>query len=319
MICEYPYFFEVDSIYKKDETTLDKLLKYIEFLTDYTKSIEGRYVVLGKEKEGVESIDYVQKVIEDISTLNIEHEKFVFEFIKLKLWYIEILNKVIGENTHIITEARVSFLKSIIDESLNENNQELILKNIETAALMFNAVKIYRYMLNKLNQDDYNLHDIEISIKDLIENKFWIPESRCMKENLDEQLVKTNISMIYTLSLSYPCIVGENSIKLLDTIFKELYTPYGLRKMKKNTLGSNGMIYPKYLAHFIKANLRQNGVTTASKKIAYNLVKELIVDINKNVNGGVPKVYNERGIRIDNIAYDLLTNAEVIRLYDMLT
>ena len=140
-----------------------------------------------------------------------------------------------------------------------------------------------------------------------------------MKENLDEQLVKTNISMIYTLSLSYPCIVGENSIKLLDTIFKELYTPYGLRKMKKNTLGSNGMIYPKYLAHFIKANLRQNGVTTASKKIAYNLVKELIVDINKNVNGGVPKVYNERGIRIDNIAYDLLTNAEVIRLYDMLT
>ena len=79
------------------------------------------------------------------------------------------------------------------------------------------------------------------------------------------------------------------------------------------------MIYPKYLAHFIKANLRQNGVTSASKKIAYNLVKELIMDISKKVNGGVPYVYNEKGILISDISYDLLTNAEVIRLYDMLT
>ena len=281
--------------------------------------IDGRFVVLGKEKEALEKIDYIQKIIEDIATLNISHENFLFEFSKLKLWYIEILNKVIGENTQIITLPRVSFLKSIIDELLDEKNQEIVLKNIETAALMFNAVKIYRYTLTKIDKDDLVLHDAEISIKNLIENNFWIPEKKCMKENLDDETIKPNIGMLYTLSLSYPCIVGEKSIKLLDTIFKELYTPYGLRKMPKNTLGCDGMIYPEYLAHFIKANLRQNGVTNASKKIAYNLVKELIVDINKNVSGGVPKVYNERGIKIDNISYDLLTNAEVIRLYDMLT
>ena len=73
------------------------------------------------------------------------------------------------------------------------------------------------------------------------------------------------------------------------------------------------------MAHFVKANLRQNGVTRASQKIAYNLVKELIQDISKFINGGVKMIYQENGILIDESGYDLLTNAEVIRLYDMLT
>ena len=46
------------------------------------------------------------------------------------------------------------------------------------------------------------------------------------------------------------------------------------------------MIYPKYMAHFIKANLRLTGITRASQKIAYNLVKELLHDVGKNINGG---------------------------------
>ena len=73
------------------------------------------------------------------------------------------------------------------------------------------------------------------------------------------------------------------------------------------------------MAHFVKANLRQNGVTRASQKIAYNLVRELLQDISKYENGGIKKVYHEKGIKVDNVGYDLLTNAEVIRLYDMLT
>ena len=126
--------------------------------------------------------------------------------------------------------------------------------------------------------------------------------------------------MMYALSLSYPCVY-QNSIpfKLLDTIFKELYTPYGLRIFPKSSSKNKGLIYPRYMAHFVKANLRQNGVTRASQKIAYNLVRELLQDISKYENGGIKKVYHEKGIKVDNVGYDLLTNAEVIRLYDMLT
>lgn len=318
-ICKFPYIFEFDDIYKKDETTLDRMLKYLENLEEYTRAIDGRFITLGKLKEAEEKLEYVKNIIEDLNKVDIENHKFIFSFSKLKLWYIEILNKFIGGNIHFITEARVSFVKKVINDLMQEKNQKIILKNIETAALMFNATRICKYMLNKLGIDDEYLYTIENSIKNLIETEFYVEEKRCMKENINDTLIRANIPMIYTLSLSYPCIVGQKAIILLDTIFKELYTPYGLRKVFKNSFDSKGMIYPKYLAHFIKANLRQNGVTSASKKIAYNLVKEILQDISKKVSGGVPYVYNEKGILIDNISYDLLTNAEMIRLYDMLT
>ena len=77
------------------------------------------------------------------------------------------------------------------------------------------------------------------------------------------------------------------------------------------------MIYPKYMSHFIKANLRLTGVTRAAQKISYNLVKELLQDVGKHVNGAIRKIYNEKGIAIDDMAYDTLTNAEMIRLYNM--
>ena len=156
----------------------------------------------------------------------------------------------------------------------------------------------------------------ELKIK--IDKKFWNEDKRVMKKNLDEDEIYANIDMLYTISLSYPCIIDSIRFKLLDTVFKELYTPYALREYSKNSSKNTGLIYPKYMAHFVKANLRQNGVTRASRKIAFNLAKELLLDLNKYVNCGIKKVYSEKGYNIDTLPYDLLTNAEIVRLYDML-
>lgn len=44
-----------------------------------------------------------------------------------------------------------------------------------------------------------------------------------MKCHLDEEETKANISIVYVLSLSYQANLGDIPIKLLDSIFKELY------------------------------------------------------------------------------------------------
>ena len=183
---------------------------------------------------------------------------------------------------------------------------------------MYNALKIYEDMLKKDGKEENIIFEKQEYFREKIEKEFWNEEKRVMKKNLDEQEIYANVQMLYTISLSYPCIVNEISFKLLDTVFKELYTPYGLREYSKNSEKNTGLIYPKYMAHFVKANLRQNGVTRASRKIAFNLVKDLFLDINKYLNCGIKKVYSEKGYQIDTLTYDLLTNAEIIRLYDML-
>ncbi len=260
----------------------------------------------------------IRRSIRELEEIDIQEKECVIKVANLKLWYIEMLNKLYQKQSSIL-DIYIDFVKEILNKLLDENIQKIILSNILTCALYYNAIKIYENMLSKLDLEDVKLYETSICIQNLILEKFWLPDKKVMKRNIEDETSNANIEMLYTLSLSYPCVLGDIPIKLLDTIFKELYTPYGLRKYPKHSLLNDGLIYPKYMAHFVKANLRQNGVTHASQKIAYNLVKELIQDISKHVNGGIKRVYHESGESINTESYDLLTNSEIIRLYDMLT
>jgi len=105
---------------------------------------------------------------------------------------------------------------------------------------------------------------------------------------------------------------------IIDTAFKELYTPYGIRKFSVKSGKYDGYVYPHLMASFVNVNLRQNGVTRATQKIAYNLVKELLQEINKEVVGSIKYKYDEKTKKAYGMTINSLTNSEIIRLYNML-
>ncbi len=288
----------------------------LDTLIDATKAIDGEFLSFSKVKEATRRVIDVKKYIEYISKLNITDYQILYKFLLLKLWCIESINRIVQKQD--LYNIFTSFVKSLIESIFNDNMTNKYFKNIEAVSLMYNALKIYEDMLKKDGKEEEIIFEKQEYFREKIEKEFWNEEKRAMKKNLDEQEIYANVQMLYTISLSYPCIVNDISFKLLDTVFKELYTPYGLREYSKNSEKNTGLIYPKYMAHFVKANLRQNGVTRASRKIAFNLVKDLFLDINKYLNCGIKKVYSEKGYQIDTLTYDLLTNAEIIRLYDML-
>lgn len=288
----------------------------LDTLIDATKAIDGEFLSFSKVKEATRRIIDIKKYIEYISKLNITDYQILYKFLLLKLWCIESINRIVQKQD--LYNIFTSFVKSLIESIFNDNMTNKYFKNIEAVSLMYNALKIYEDMLKKDGKEEEIIFEKQEYFREKIEKEFWNEEKRAMKKNLDEQEIYANVQMLYTISLSYPCIVNDISFKLLDTVFKELYTPYGLREYSKNSEKNTGLIYPKYMAHFVKANLRQNGVTRASRKIAFNLVKDLFLDINKYLNCGIKKVYSEKGYQIDTLTYDLLTNAEIIRLYDML-
>ncbi|MEG2310541.1 MAG: glycogen debranching enzyme N-terminal domain-containing protein [Clostridia bacterium] len=313
--------------YRKDYTLIyyniakaensKNMIKDIQDFTDIIKSIDGQYLTFNNIVEAKKVLIKIRRYIKTIQDLDIQDIDVLKEFILLKLWYIESVNRVLQKDND--TYLYFDFVKEILLSVLNSPKYDEIFTYIEIVSLTYNAIKIYENMLVVKGQEDFKIYEVEKQLKDVIETKFWIEDKKIMKRCLNDTIHVANVEMLYTLSLSYTCITDDIPIKLLDTIFKELYTPYGLRQISKTCPQNTGLIYPKYMAHFVKANLRQNGVTRASQKISYNLVKELIQDINKYVNGGIKKIYHEKGLNIDSIGYDLLTNAEVIRLYNMLT
>lgn len=314
---QIPYTKKYSLNLEKIQFNNNELIYILNTLIDATKSIEGEFLSFGKIKEATHRIIDIKKYIEYISTLSIQNYECLYNFLLLKLWCIESINRIIQKQD--LVNVFFTFVEKLINSILKDKELCKFCNKIESVALIYNSLRIYEDMLKKIGRKDDAILQTQEIFKEKIEKEFWNEEKRVMKKDLTEDEVYANIQMLYTVSLSYPCIVNSIQFKLLDTVFKELYTPYGLREYSKNNIRNTGLIYPKYMAHFVKANLRQNGVTRASRKIAFNLVKELFLDINKYLNCGIKKVYSEKGYQIDTIPFDLLTNSEIIRLYDMLT
>lgn len=316
MISSIPYRKQFNEEYIKiiPELTHKQIEEDIEELIDITRSVEGQYLQYKKIKEAKKTVLNVYKIIKEMSKLELK-ESTLEKLNILKLWYVESVNRVLQKEGRI--ELYMDSIKEILYYFIEPENRVNCFKTIEIVSLMLNAIKIYLNILTWIGDSDKQMEIQEAYFKDLIEREFWIKEKNIMKRDLRDEDHYANVEMLYALSLSFPCVNDEIPNKLLDTVFKELYTPYGLRSQSKYCPNYDGLIYPKYMAHFIKANLRLTGITRASQKIAFNLVKELLQDVGKYVNGGTKKIYSERGIAIDGMSYDVLTNAEMVRLYHM--
>ena len=286
----------------------------IEELIDIVRSVEGQYICYKKIKEAKNVVLTTYKCIREYSKLELGEEA-LYKLNVLKLWYIESVNRILQKEGRI--ELYMDSIKEILYNFIDGDNRINYFKTIEITTLMLNAIKIYLNILTWIGDTDKQMEIQEQYFSKLIENDFWIKEKNIMKANLEDKEHFASVDMIYALSLSFPCVSGEIPNRILDTVFKELYTPFGLRSSSKFDPNYDGLIYPKYMAHFIKANLRLTGITRASQKISFNLVKELLQDVGKYVNGGTKKIYSERGIAVDSLGYDLLTNAEMVRLYHM--
>ena len=316
LISSLPYRREFNSSYieKIKELNNKQVSQDIDELIDIVRSVEGQYIYYKKIKEAKNVVLTAYKCIKEYSKLELD-EDVLYKLNVLKLWYIESVNRILQKEGRI--ELYMDSIKDILYNFVDGDNRIRYFKTIEISTLMLNAIKIYLNILTWIGDTDKQMEIQEQYFTKLIENEFWIKEKNIMKRNLKDNEHYACVEMIYALSLSFPCVSGDIPNKILDSVFKELYTPYGLRSTSKFNPNYDGIIYPKYMAHFIKANLRLTGITRASQKISFNLVKELLQDVGKYINAGTKKIYSEQGVAIDSFGYDLLTNAEMVRLYHM--
>lgn len=316
----------IDSENKK--FVLLKSLPNIQNGPDYLKqiinSIEGNYILLGKYKEAYIILSSIKEKIEK------EKQNYTKkEYYELLLMYIEALNKY-ANSERVLKNEKVDIYEYItkkVEEILNLKDEENILDErylicIEDKCFLginiywYNALKIYINISD--NVISTKICKIIESLKDNIIDTFFDEENKVLKYEAKEAPY-ANSDMLFAMDLSYPLVYDKIAMKLIDTAFKELYTPYGIRKFSVKSDKYDGYVYPHLMSTFVNSNLRQNGVTRATQKIAYNLVKELLQEINKASVGTVKYKYDEKTKRAYGMPINALTNAKLITLYNMLT
>ena len=292
---KYPELFKLTKSIKSFELGFetDKLpvIQNINY-TNIVKSIEGRYLIFNHlEKAKDELIKFTE--------LNNQSTRF-------EMWMVESINKLYNLDPDISEYLK----KYVYDVTLKVLDMEF--EYLEDICLKYNTLRIYENVFSELSLIN-KANDV---LKEIEEN-FLVKDINILKFNRNDIMPYATAEMLYALALSYTCISNEYTYKILDTIFKELYTPLGIRNISKNSNKYNYEILPSFMTLFIKANLRQNGVTFASKKISYNLVKELLQEIDKYEMNTVKAVYSEKGYNISN-NIDIFVTSEMARLYDML-
>lgn len=115
-------------------------------------------------------------------------------------------------------------------------------KPVEINAYWYNALRIMDEFstITKNEPKDYLV--LSEKVKESFNIKFWNEENNCLNdivslshnvetmcENNNDKQIRCN--QIWALSMNYTMLDKEKEIKVLDTIFEKLYTPYGLRTL----------------------------------------------------------------------------------------
>lgn len=298
-----------------------------EYVKNMIVSIEGNYLLLGRYKEAYKILESMMLKLKDTTykLQNIDRCEAILLFIEALNRYLAATEASIETIQHFYT-----FIKENIYEILDGKNKEIIIddtqlitiedkKYIKINALWYNALRIFVDLADRFNDESEFIYAISENVKDNIIKEFWDEEKAVLKYEVTDESYAT-MDMIYSLSLSY-AVIYDNKIamKLMDTAFKKLYTALGMRQAEINSKRYDGFIYPHLMVHFLKANLRQMGVTRATQKLAYNLVKDLLAEIGKNTVGTVKYKYIEKTKKPIGNSISSITNAELIRAFDMLT
>lgn len=104
-------------------------------------------------------------------------------------------------------------------------------KPVEINALWYNALKIME-KLSKYYGEDYEVYrKLSVKVKESFERKFWNEKTQCLYDVVDENDDKIRPNQIWAVSLPFSILDKEKEKKIVNAVYKHLYSTYGLRSL----------------------------------------------------------------------------------------
>jgi len=110
-------------------------------------------------------------------------------------------------------------------------------KPVEINALWYNAFIIMSKLSAECDERTEYYQSVAENIKDSFERIFWNEEEQCLFDVVNQDYKDNRIrpNQILAVSLSNAVIKGEKAKKIVQKVWKELYTSYGIRSLSKRS------------------------------------------------------------------------------------
>jgi len=181
-------------------------------------------------------------------------------------------------------------------------------KAVETQALWYNALKIMELLADKFGErnEAEKFFQMAEKVKKSFAEKFWNQERNCLFDVVSERGNDASVrpNQIIAVALDFTMLDNTKNEKIIDTVFHELLTPYGLRTLAKNDLKyvgvyagdrrsrdkayHNGTVWPWLLGPFTTAFLKTKGYASFRREYALkNFLLPLFTEQIYNAGVGV--------------------------------
>ncbi|MFQ5811485.1 MAG: amylo-alpha-1,6-glucosidase, partial [Armatimonadota bacterium] len=173
-------------------------------------------------------------------------------------------------------------------------------KCVEINALWFNALKDMQHLAKLVGRErmggDYA--DLAAAVRSSFGTLFWNQEQRCLYDRIEGTYADPSIrpNQILAVSLPHELLPPERQHAVVQTVHRELYTPYGLRSLARSgaayvgTYGGNqrsrdgayhqGTVWAWLMGPFITAWLKVNRRTPQAKIDARQMLTHLLDHMN---------------------------------------
>lgn len=181
---------------------------------------------------------------------------------------------------------------------------------VEINALWYNAIMFSLELAKESKDEDFisQWEELSENIPQEFKNTFWDKTFGWLADYVDGYHKDFSVrpNMVFATSLKYRCISPKICQLVLDRIYKELLTPFGLRTLspthkdykvvyygsqkERDEAYHQGTVWPWLLGHFVESYLR------VYKECGYEIGERIYEGFADNVNnygiGGIAEVYD---------------------------
>ena len=181
-------------------------------------------------------------------------------------------------------------------------------KPVEINAYWYNALKIMAALAPAMSESAAEYEELAEKVAASF-RKFWMEDRGYLKDVLsgthaDEQL---RCNQIWAVTMPFGMLSREQEKKVVDTVYRQLYTPVGLRTLSPedkefhpNYGGSQfdrdlayhqGTVWPFPLGAYYLAFLKVNDYSDAAKETVYRQLEALEPALREGCIGQIPEIY----------------------------
>lgn len=210
-------------------------------------------------------------------------------------------------------------------------------KPVEINAYWYNALKIMEYFQKYDTEDSNDYSGLAQKVQNSFDAQFWNEDMGCLKDVISgtDSDCQIRCNQIWVVSLPFSLLTPQKEKKIVETVFRKLYTPYGLRtlapedsqfhsfyggaQLDRDLAYHQGTVWTFPLGGYYLAYLKVHGYSPKSKEYVKEQLESMEAALQEGCIGQLPEIYDGGNPTASKGCFaQAWSVGEILRVYDAL-